>query len=90
MPEEEEASKKNGTISRLFKEKIGLTVMDYILKTRVTMAKELLCKTDLSVTEISESCGFSSISFFSRTFKNETGVSPLKYKKCTQAIQWGE
>ena len=66
---------------RLFKEKIGLTVMDYILKTRVTMAKELLWEADLSVTEISESCGFSSISYFSRAFKNETGVSPLQYKK---------
>lgn len=66
---------------RLFKEKIGLTVMQYILKTRVTMAKELLCEADLSVTEISESCGFSSISYFSRAFKNETGVSPLQYKK---------
>ena len=66
---------------RLFKEKIGLTVMQYILKTRVTMAKELLCKTDLSVTEISESCGFSSISYFSRAFKNETGISPLQYQK---------
>ena len=66
---------------RLFKKKIGLTVMEYILKTRITMAKELLCKTDLSVTEISESCGFSSISFFSRAFKNETGMSPLQYKR---------
>jgi AraC-like DNA-binding protein len=55
--------------------------MDYILKTRIAMAKELLCEADMSVTEISESCGFSSISYFSRTFKNETGMSPLKYKK---------
>lgn len=66
---------------RLFKKKIGLTVMDYILKTRIAMAKELLSKADLSVTEISESCGFSSISYFSRAFKNEIGVSPLQYKK---------
>ena len=66
---------------RLFKKKIGLTVMEYILKTRIAMAKELLCETNMSVTEISEACGFSSISYFSRTFKSETGVSPLQYKK---------
>ena len=66
---------------RLFKKRIGLTVMEYILKTRIAIAKELLCEANLSVTEISEACGFSSISFFSRTFKNETGVSPLQYKK---------
>lgn len=70
---------------RLFKEKIGLTVMQYILKTRVAMAKELLSESDLSITEISESCGFSSISYFSRAFKNETGVSPLQYKKQTRS-----
>ena len=66
---------------RLFKKKIGLTVMEYILKTRITMAKELLCEAKMSVTEISEACGFSSISFFSRTFKKEVGKTPLQYKK---------
>jgi AraC-like DNA-binding protein len=66
---------------RLFKEKLGLTVMEYILKTRIAMAKELLCEAKMSVTEISEACGFSSASFFSRTFKNEVGMSPLQYKK---------
>lgn len=66
---------------RLFKKKIGLTVMEYVLKTRNSMAKELLADSRLSVTEISESCGFSSISYFSRAFKNETGVTPLQYRR---------
>lgn len=66
---------------RLFKKKIGMTVMEYILKTRISMAKELLTDSTLSVTEISEECGFSGISYFSRTFKNETGVTPLQYRK---------
>lgn len=66
---------------REFKKKIGMTVMEYILKTRITMAKELLCEGSMSVTDISEACGFSSISYFSRAFKNETGVTPLQYKK---------
>ena len=72
---------------RIFKQKTGVTVMEYILKTRIVMAKELLCEANMSVTEISEACGFSSISYFSRTFKNETGVSPLQYKKRAQAIK---
>ncbi len=69
---------------RLFKAKIGLTVMEYVLKTRVMMAKDLLCCSDKSVTEISEDCGFSSISYFSRAFKNETGMTPMQYKKTKQ------
>ena len=66
---------------RLFKEKIGLTVMEYVLKTRVMMAKDLLWCSEKSVTEISADCGFGSISYFSRAFKNETGMTPMQYKK---------
>lgn len=68
-------------LCRLFKEKMGLTIMQYVLKTRITMAKEMLLNSVLSVTEISESCGFSSISYFSRAFKCDTGVTPLQYRR---------
>lgn len=66
---------------RKFKENTGMTVMEYILKTRIVMAKTMLLKEDISVTEISNRCGFSSISYFSRVFKKETGLTPLKYRK---------
>ncbi len=69
---------------RLFKEQIGLTVMEYVLKTRIMMAKDLLWAGEKTVTEISEDCGFSSISYFSRAFKNETGMTPMQYKKQKQ------
>ncbi len=66
---------------RKFKKCIGLTVMNYILKTRIISAKSLLEQTSLSVTEISGRCGFSSISYFCRVFKEDTGRSPLEYRK---------
>lgn len=66
---------------RLFKKKIGVTVMEYVQKTRIAMAKELLSESNMSVTEIAEACGFSSISYFSRSFKNETSVTPSQYKR---------
>lgn len=66
---------------RQFKINTGLTVMDYILKTRIVLAKNMLEKENLSVTEISEQCGFSSISYFCRVFKTETGMTPLKFQK---------
>lgn len=66
---------------RQFKKRTGMTVMEYILKTRIVMAKNMLLKEDISVTEISNRCGFSSISYFSRIFKEETGVTPLNYRK---------
>ena len=66
---------------RQFKSKTGMTVMEYILKTRIVMAKNMLLKEDISITEISYRCGFSSISYFSRMFKKDTGMTPLAYRK---------
>ncbi len=66
---------------RLFKNTTGRTVMEYVLETRIVMAKNMLLNEKLSVTEISNHCGFSSISYFSRVFKEKTGVTPLEYKK---------
>lgn len=65
---------------RRFKSAMGMTVMDYILKTRIIHAKEMLKKESASVTEVSERCGFSSVSYFCRVFKESVGVSPLKYR----------
>lgn len=66
---------------RSFKEHTGMTVMEYILKTRIILACNELTKTNLSITEISEKCGFSSVSYFCRVFKEQTGITPLKYRK---------
>lgn len=66
---------------RVFKNNTGQTVMSYILKTRIVLARTMLKKENLTVTEVSRLCGFSSVSYFCRVFKEETGVSPLKYKK---------
>ncbi len=71
---------------RQFKKHTGMTVMKYILKTRIVLAKIDLKKTNLSVSEISEKYGFSSVSYFSRVFKEEERCSPLQYRKknCAQ------
>lgn len=66
---------------RQFKAHTGMTVMAYLLKTRIVLAAEELKKTDLPVSEISENLGFSSLSYFCRVFKQERGVTPLQYRK---------
>ena len=66
---------------RSFKKATGLTVMEYILKTRIILAKNMLSKENLAISEVSERCGFSSISYFCRVFKNDTSMTPLQYKK---------
>jgi YesN/AraC family two-component response regulator len=43
------------------------------------IAKEELLKKELSITAISEKCGFSSAHYFSRLFKKYVGVSPIRF-----------
>ena len=69
---------------RKFKQLTGYTVMEYILKTRIITSKSLLDAPNLSMSEISENCGFSSQSYFCRVFKEETGMTPLQYRKQRQ------
>jgi len=66
---------------RKFKELTGMTVMDYVLQTRVTLAKSMLQTSDRSISHISDHCGFSSESYFCRIFKKNTGMTPLQYRR---------
>ena len=64
-----------------FKQSTGLTVMNYILMTRIISAKNMLENSNLAIGEISSRCGFSSQSYFCRVFKDESGMTPLQYQK---------
>lgn len=69
---------------RKFKERTGYTVMKYILKTRISVACNMIEQGQHNMAHISESCGFSSPAYFSRVFKDEIGKSPMQYKKSIQ------
>lgn len=66
---------------RKFKALMGLTVMEYLLNTRIAAAKKLLSSTNAAISEISERCGFSSISYFCQAFKYNTGLTAIQYRK---------
>lgn len=67
---------------RRFHDYFDCTVSEYINKKRIEKSKELL-RTDMSMEDIAQNVGYSSGSYFSKMFKNETGISPLKYRKTT-------
>ena len=69
---------------RQFKYYTGQTVMEYVLNTRIVLAKGELEATDVPVSQISEKCGFSSVSYFCRVFKEATGCTPLQYRRAGQ------
>lgn len=65
---------------RLFEEYTGLTPHQYIKKLRLDMALEYL-KTDLSITEIAEKCGYLTVSSFSNAFKKSFGQKPSNFRE---------
>lgn len=67
-------------LSRLFKQEIGLSVTEYLNKTRIDRATILLATTNLSVNEIATSTGFNSAAYFSNKFKKLNGISPRQYR----------
>ncbi len=65
----------------------GITVNQYITRKRIEKAENLLKNTDSSIEAISRETGFSSAAHFSKSFKTEKGVSPLKFRKKAQKQQ---
>ena len=63
-----------------FHSHFNCTVSEFINTKRVEKAIELITSTELSLEEIAQKVGFSSGSYFSKTFKKQMGMSPLKYK----------
>lgn len=67
-------------ISHFFKQQSGISLPQYINEVRIQRAKVLLRNTDMSNEEIALSIGYSDASYFSKSFKRITGVSPQKYR----------
>lgn len=63
----------------LFKKNVGYTINDYIMKTRMRKALEFLEKGTVQINELSEQCGYTSVSYFTKCFKKEFGIPPSKY-----------
>lgn len=68
-------------LSKLFQSTFGISIAQYICKTRLEQAEKLLICSNLTVTEISNEAGFPSISTFFRVFKKHKGISPKEFKQ---------
>lgn len=67
--------------TKMFKDSIGTTPIDYINGVRVNHALRLLTMTDTPVNEIAEKIGFSGPNYFHKIFKSYMITSPLAYRK---------
>lgn len=68
-------------ISRLFKNATGFTFTQYIKKRKINQSCYLLCTSDYSISEIIEKSGYNDPKSFYRDFKEQTGLTPLKFKQ---------
>ena len=68
-------------ISHLFKTKTGKSLRAYTNDLKLKRAKNLLCSTELSVTEIAFESGFEDTSYFVSLFRSKYGNTPYKYKQ---------
>lgn len=71
-------------LSRLFHKETGEKLSDYILRKRIGRAKEMLKNTDEKITFISQEIGYSNDSYFIKTFKSVTGMTPYEYRKMSR------
>lgn len=69
------------TLKQLFAKKMGMGPIEYCIQCRIEQAKYLLRKGGLRISEVAFSTGFSSVYYFSRIFKQKTGVTPTEYLK---------
>lgn len=67
-------------ICHLFTKHFDLPFNKYLTKVRLKNAEEKLLTTNLNITEIAESCGFNTTTYFCYIFKKEFDISPLKYR----------
>lgn len=69
------------TLSKKFKQYVGVGFLEYLIHLRIEEARRLLAETDLNVTEVAYEVGFDSLSTFYRDFRRITQLTPVAYRK---------
>ncbi|MGX7264231.1 AraC family transcriptional regulator [Enterococcus crotali] len=67
--------------TRFFKANTGTTFMSFLTEYRINQAKFILANEKVPMIEVAEKSGFASVKTFHHVFKEQVGVSPLKYQK---------
>ena len=67
-------------LAHIFKEQMGITIIDYLTSVRIKRAKQLLLATEQNCTEVCFQVGYNNQSYFTRTFKELVGVTPRQFR----------
>lgn len=67
-------------VSKILKDKKGITLKQYIIKYKLKAARAMLESTAMTINEIAEETGFTDASYFTKTFKSAFGETPKEYR----------
>lgn len=76
-------------LQKIFKERSSLGIIEYFSKMKIDTAKELIRASHMNFTQIAERLGYTSIHYFSRQFKQLTGMTPSEYASSIKAMAEG-
>ncbi|MEM9983880.1 MAG: AraC family transcriptional regulator [Bacteroidota bacterium] len=66
--------------SRVFKQEMGISALDFVKSERLKLAASLLLASQHSVQQVCLACGFNTLSYFHRVFKQKYGESPNSFR----------
>ena len=72
------------TLRRRFRQRMRISLHNYVLQSRIAEAQRLLAETDLSVSAVAERLGYRDVYFFSRQFRKIAGVPPTAFRESRQ------
>lgn len=70
-----------GYAGRIFKEQLGLPIMDYVLKVRIDKSKKLLLNPHYQIQAIAEKVGYGDAGYFTKVFRKFEGITPTQFRK---------
>ena len=74
-------SVNKNTLNEAFNNEMSMSCMAYLEQLRVNLAKKMLQFSDYSISEISSTCGYKDVSYFSKVFKKHTGQTASEYQE---------
>ena len=74
-------------LSNLFSTVEGVTIEQYFINQKIEKTRELLVYDELTLTEIADRLGYSSVAHLSRQFKKVTGMTPSQFKQLRDSNQ---
>jgi two-component system response regulator YesN len=74
-------------LSSMFIQVTGISLNKYIKNVRMNKAKELLLTTNMKIADICQEVGYSYVSYFCRSFQEDVGMSPDKYRQTRGLVE---